>query len=39
VRRQENLVQFGLTRAEIRDVWNRLSDVLEKVDSGRIKVF
>jgi hypothetical protein len=39
VRREGNLVQFGLTQAEIRDVWNRLSDVLEKVDSGRIKVF
>jgi hypothetical protein len=39
VRREGNLVQFGLTRAEIRDVWNRMTDVLEKVDSGRIKVF
>jgi hypothetical protein len=39
VRREENVVQFGLTRAEIRDVWGRIENVLERVDSGRIKVF
>jgi hypothetical protein len=39
VRREGTVVQFGLTRAEIRDVWNRIRDVLGRVDSGRIKVF
>jgi hypothetical protein len=39
VRRSDDVVQFGLTRAEIRDVWGRIEDVLERVDSGRITVF
>jgi hypothetical protein len=39
VRRSDNLVQFGLTRAEIGDVWNRIRGVLGRVDSGRITVF
>jgi hypothetical protein len=33
------MIQFGLTRAEIRDVYNRLTNMLERVDSGRITVF
>lgn len=39
VRRTDELVQFGLTSAEIRDVYNRLTDLLADVDSGKIKVF
>jgi hypothetical protein len=39
IRRSDAVVQFGLTRAEIRDVWGRIEDVLERVDSGRITVF
>jgi hypothetical protein len=39
VRRSDTHVQFGLTRPEIRDVYNRLTNLLERVDSGRIKVF
>jgi hypothetical protein len=39
VRRSDTMVQFGLTGAEIRDVWGRIENVLERVDSGRITVF
>jgi hypothetical protein len=39
VRRSDTMVQFGLTGAEIRDVWGRIENVLERVDSGRIAVF
>jgi hypothetical protein len=39
VRRSDTMIQFGLTRAEIRDVYNRLTNMLERVDSGRITVF
>jgi hypothetical protein len=33
------LVQLGLTRGEIREVYQRVRDVIERVDSGRTKVF
>lgn len=36
VRRSGDRVQFGLTDDEIEDVGERLEDLLEKVDSGRI---
>jgi hypothetical protein len=39
VRRSDNVVQFGLTRSEIRDVHGRLTNLLGRVDSGRIQVF
>jgi hypothetical protein len=39
VRRNDTTVQFGLTGAEIRDVWGRIENVLERVDSGRITLF
>lgn len=39
VRRQGRVVQLGLTRSEIRDVWQRLRSVLAAVDSGEIEVF
>jgi hypothetical protein len=39
VRRSDTMIQFGLTRAEIRDVYNRVRNMLERVDSGRITVF
>jgi hypothetical protein len=39
VRRSGSVVQFGLTGPEIRDVFNRLSNLLGRVDSGRITVF
>ena len=39
VRRSDTMIQFGLTGAEIRDVWGRIENVLERVDSGRITVF
>ena len=39
VRRSDSFVQFGLTDAEIRDVFNRLTDLLRDVDSGKIKLF
>jgi hypothetical protein len=39
VRRKDAVIQFGLTGGEVRDVYERVRDVLEDVDSGRIKVF
>jgi hypothetical protein len=39
VRRSDTMVQFGLTRPEIRDVYNRLTNLLGRVDSGRIQLF
>jgi len=39
VRESGGVVQFGLTNPEIRDVWNRMRNVLNRVDSGRITVF
>jgi hypothetical protein len=39
VRRSGTVVQLGLTRGEIRDVYQRVRDVIERVDSGRTKVF
>ena len=32
-------LQFGLTRGEIDDVWDRIEDLLEDVDKGRIGLF
>jgi hypothetical protein len=39
VRRSDTMVQFGLTRPEIRDVYSRLTNLLGRVDSGRIQLF
>jgi hypothetical protein len=39
VRRTEQFVQFGLTTAEIRDVENRLRDLIKRLDEGKIAVF
>jgi len=36
---RDGVVQFGLTRSEVDDVWKRIQDVLEKVDSGAIPLF
>ena len=32
-------VQLGLTDDEIEDVWERLEDLLEDIDKGKIGVF
>ncbi len=39
VRRQGNVIQLGLTQAEINDVYDRLQRLLKRVDQGRIKTF
>jgi hypothetical protein len=39
IRRHEDLIQLGLTRREIGDVWRRLQHLLREVDRGRIELF
>jgi hypothetical protein len=39
VRREGDVIQFGLTRGEVDSVAERLKALLEKVDRGEIKVF
>lgn len=39
IRQEDGVVQLGLTRGEIEDVWDRLQDLLEDVDSGDLGVF
>jgi hypothetical protein len=39
VRREGDVIQFGLTRKEVDGVATRLKALLEKVDSGKITVF
>jgi hypothetical protein len=39
VRREGDVIQFGLTRSEVDSVESRVKDLLEKVDRGKIKVF
>ena len=39
VGRSGTVIQLGLTRAEIRNVYERVRGVLEQVDSGRKRVF
>jgi hypothetical protein len=39
VRREGNVIQFGLTRHEVDSIATRLKTLLERVDRGEIKVF
>ncbi|UCC48521.1 MAG: hypothetical protein JSV41_13850 [Gemmatimonadota bacterium] len=39
VRREDGLIQLGLTAGEIRAVYRRLEDLLEEIDSGKIETF
>lgn len=39
VRLKDDTLQFGLTEREIQEVYWRLEDLLEKVESGRIETF
>jgi hypothetical protein len=39
IRRTDEIVQLGLTRREIRDVWQRLDRLLAAVDDGEIETF
>jgi len=39
VRERDGIVQFGLTRDEIDDVWYRLQTFLREVDGGRYQTF
>ncbi|MCH8021772.1 hypothetical protein IH785_18235 [candidate division KSB1 bacterium] len=39
VRRNEGLIQFGLTESEIKGVYKRLQKLIEEVDAGKIQLF
>lgn len=39
IRTEGELIQLGLTRREIRDVWRRLGQLLEDVDDGDLRTF
>lgn len=39
IRRDGEVIQFGLTRREIRGVWRRIEGLLKDVDDGDIQVF
>jgi hypothetical protein len=39
VRERDGVFQFGLTRAEIRDVGNRIAGLLKRVDEGKVTLF
>lgn len=39
VRIQNDIVQFGLTQTQIDDVWDRMQQLIAKVNSGEIPVF
>ena len=36
---KDGTVQFGLTKAEIDDMWERMQSLISEVDSGKIPVF
>jgi hypothetical protein len=36
---REGVVQLGLTESEIDDVWERIEELIERVDEGRLAVF
>ena len=38
-RRAGTAVQFGLTHEEIDDIWERIEELVEKLDEGKIPVF
>jgi hypothetical protein len=35
----DRIVQIGLTQSEIDDVWERIEELIERVDEGRLTVF
>ena len=39
VRQSDGVVQLGLTRSEIADVWRQLGKLLKDVDSGKVRTF
>lgn len=39
VRTTDRVIQLGLTKSEIDDVWERIEDLLGEVDDGEIQVF
>lgn len=39
IRHQEGMIQLGLKEKEIRKVYDRLKELLQKVDSGKIRLF
>jgi len=39
VQARDGIVQFGLTRREVDDIWHRVRTLIERVDEGHIPVF
>ena len=39
VRTTDRVIQLGLTKSEIDDIWQRIEDLLEEVDDGAIQLF
>ena len=39
IRSSEGIIQFGLTKREIRNVFKRMQKLIKKVESGKIKTF
>ena len=39
VRNNDEIVQLGLTKDEIGQIWDRIRKVLEKVDKQKIELF
>jgi hypothetical protein len=39
VRKSGNVIQLGLTKAEIKDIYLRIQNLLKKVDDGKIELF
>ncbi len=39
VRRQDGMIQFGLTEKEITSLYDRLQDLLQRIENGEIKTF
>ena len=39
MRNRDDVVQLGLTKAEIGHIWDRIQKVLKKVDDGKVTLF
>ncbi len=39
VRTTDRVIQLGLTKSEIDDIWERIQELIEEVDEGEIQVF
>lgn len=39
IRRSDRIIQFGITKREIGNVFKRMQNLIKKVESGKIKTF